>query len=92
MLNFAKIGIEYCRWSTYAYVQQSPIAIHAQTQWNLIGHSIPVPLPVFLPSSVFPPPLSDCTFLSARTKLVYVSGVLKTVLSLKLWNVGVSAY
>jgi hypothetical protein len=77
MLNFAKIGIEYYRWSTYTYVQQSPVAIHTQTHWHLISHSIPAPLPVFLPVSVFLPPLSDCTFLSARTKLVYVSGGFK---------------
>jgi hypothetical protein len=61
------------------YVEQSPAAVHTGTHWNIIGHSIPAPLPVFLPSSIFPPPLSDCTFVSGRTKLVYVLGVFKTV-------------
>jgi len=77
MLNFAQIGIEYYRWSTYTYVQDSPVAVHAQTHWNLIDHSIPAPLPVFLPSGIFLPPLSDWTLLSVTTKLEYVSAVVK---------------
>jgi len=48
------------------YIQESPIKIQTPKHWNCISHSITALLPMLLPSSILPPPLSHNAFFPAR--------------------------
>ena len=53
------------------YIQGSPIKIQIPKHWNCIRHSITALLPMLLPSSILPPPLSHNAFLQGILGTIY---------------------
>jgi len=58
-----------CMWSTLYFCTGATVSVQTSTHWNLIGHSKSTLLPVLLPISVLPAPLSQRSFNSYEIKL-----------------------
>jgi hypothetical protein len=91
--NFSHVTIECMYGQLFVYRQWSPAEIQTQTQWNLTGHGMLVPLPVISPRSILHPPLSHCAFVPTRKNLACVTkmllfqflcAILKKIVS--VWN------
>jgi len=65
-LNFVQVRIEYTCGQLCTYIKGIYLKSKLQP-WNLIDHSMTAMLPVFLLSTIFPPPSSHCIFIPART-------------------------
>ena len=61
--HFVKLGIEYTCGQICLYIEGSPVEIQTPGHRILIGHDMTALLPVLLPSSILPPPLSHCTLI-----------------------------
>jgi hypothetical protein len=53
-------------------MQGHPVDIQTPTHWYLIGHTMTTLLPVLLPSGIFLPRSSHCTFIPATKNLAHV--------------------
>jgi hypothetical protein len=75
--NFAQGGIQCtCQLYTDILGSRPTVEIQTPTHWNLISRSMIAPPSVLSPTSILPPPLSQCAFIPARKNSAPFSNVI----------------
>ena len=64
--NIAQVAVWCTYYQIYMYTRGSPAEIQIQAHWNLTGRSITASPHVSSPSSILPPPSSQCAFIPSR--------------------------